>query len=565
MWGTRWALITEIHPQTAKITHLIEHPNGRAVLSFSADQTIFAWSLDSKLKVCLAPLSSVGLTWNPEFPIRTVVYTQDNAVRIINPVSGRILKSALVNPPKPQLSSLVYIPQYETIYVLKTSAEDPNSLEIQIFDGTQNPCRIKETWSEMKWDTSVTAIALFDYHKSLIVPEKGLLFTAKKQAEITEAVTFLIAGTRDGCLCRIDPISGHLEYKTECHKGQVNQIEINPELSQFISLGAEPSLRLWKVELSKEEQFVPLLDISWKYPIRHVAHVREVLAFALSHHDSGSHKVVMFNTSETERHDHRQHFAHAKEILSLSSCRELMLFCSASKDETIRVWNEKAELVRLLVLNWCPSCAGFGTRQGDILVGIDNNLHVIPADKYLSVIYRNRALMDGLTAGEKEGATPLNAARSGQDPRMYLVLEEEDRFEREAKEREKERDKDKSKKPAEHAKEQRRKQSETDFMEEKIPPIGPFHEPKDSQRSQDYAKYAFLEEDLKQIVEGNHQFSIYVPDFRKMTKKQLDDYGKTIFPEDGNKRKMFASESRIDCLHEMEKHAKDIGNNEGNI
>lgn len=183
----------------------------------------------------------------------------------------------------------------------------------------------------------------------------------------------------------------------------------------------------------------------------------------------------------------------------------------------------------------------------------------------LSVIYRNRALMDGLTAGEKEGATPLNAARSGQDPRMYLVLEEEDRFEREAKEREKERDKDKSKKPAEHAKEQRRKQSETDFMEEKIPPIGPFHEPKDSQRSQDYAKYAFLEEDLKQIVEGNHQFSIYVPDFRKMTKKQLDDYGKTIFPEDGNKRKMFASESRIDCLHEMEKHAKDIGNNEGNI
>lgn len=51
MWGPRWALITEIHPQSAKITHLINHPNGRAVLSFSADQTIFAWSLDSKLKV----------------------------------------------------------------------------------------------------------------------------------------------------------------------------------------------------------------------------------------------------------------------------------------------------------------------------------------------------------------------------------------------------------------------------------------------------------------------------------------------------------------------------------
>lgn len=99
--------------------------------------------------------------------------------------------------------------------------------------------------------------------------------------------------------CILGNVHIYFAYFLQCHKGQVNQIEINPELSQFISLGAEPSLRLWKVELSKEEQFVPLLDISWKYPIRHVAHVREVLAFALSHHDSGSHKVVMFNTSET--------------------------------------------------------------------------------------------------------------------------------------------------------------------------------------------------------------------------------------------------------------------------
>jgi hypothetical protein len=166
----------------------------------------------------------------------------------------------------------------------------------------------------------------------------------------------------------------------------------------------------------------------------------------------------------------------------------------------------------------------------------------------LSIIYRNRAMMDGLTAGEKEAATPLNATRAGQDPRMYLVLEEEDRFEREAKEREKEREKDKTKKLEEHGKKRKQQINETEFMEERIPAIGPFHEPKDSQRAQDYAKYFNLEEDLKQIVDGDHNFSIHVPDLRKMTKKDLDEYGKTIFPEDGNKRKMFASESRIDTM-----------------
>ncbi len=111
-------------------------------------------------------------------PIRAVALTQDNAIRIINPVSGRFLKSALVNPSKPPLNDLVYIPQIETIYVLKTPADEPNSLEIQIFDGTQNPCRVKETWNENKWDAAITAIALFDYYANFVLSEKGITFTA---------------------------------------------------------------------------------------------------------------------------------------------------------------------------------------------------------------------------------------------------------------------------------------------------------------------------------------------------------------------------------------------------
>jgi hypothetical protein len=58
-----------------------------------------------------APIVNVSTTWNPDMPIRAVALTQDNAIRIINPVSGRFLKSALVNPSKPPLNDLVYIPQ----------------------------------------------------------------------------------------------------------------------------------------------------------------------------------------------------------------------------------------------------------------------------------------------------------------------------------------------------------------------------------------------------------------------------------------------------------------------
>lgn len=66
----------------------------------------------------------------------------------------------------------------ETLFVLKTPSEDINSLEIQIYDTTQNPCRLKDTWNETKWDAGITAIALYDFHVGLVVPEKGLAFTA---------------------------------------------------------------------------------------------------------------------------------------------------------------------------------------------------------------------------------------------------------------------------------------------------------------------------------------------------------------------------------------------------
>lgn len=220
MWGLRWAFLMEIRPHTAICTHLIEHPNGRAVVSFSADQSIFAWSLDSrkkleslkapeivekitinhqgksfmtlgprkvvlwKMDVLFSPLTEMSstvahivTTWNPDYPTRTLVVSKDNAVRIVNPISGKILTTALVNPVKPPIIDICYIPQYAILYVIKPCAENVNALEILLYDCTLNPCKLKETWAETKWnDVGVTTVALFDQIQSMLVPEKTLAF-----------------------------------------------------------------------------------------------------------------------------------------------------------------------------------------------------------------------------------------------------------------------------------------------------------------------------------------------------------------------------------------------------
>lgn len=51
MWGFRWAFLASFQAHSAKVTHLLEHPGGGAVISISRDLTMFAWSAEEKKKV----------------------------------------------------------------------------------------------------------------------------------------------------------------------------------------------------------------------------------------------------------------------------------------------------------------------------------------------------------------------------------------------------------------------------------------------------------------------------------------------------------------------------------
>lgn len=154
-------------------------------------------------------------------------------------------------------------------------------------------------------------------------PDQSLVL--ENSTEVNGPKTFLIVGMRDGTVGRMDLQSGNIDYKVmvwnlsflilfpnfvfafwhlifpnfQCHKGQVGSIRVNPEVAQFASMGSEPSIRIWKVYVNQEELFIPIFEITWKYPVHHVAVVRQAICFALSHHDSPTHKIAVFNTLET--------------------------------------------------------------------------------------------------------------------------------------------------------------------------------------------------------------------------------------------------------------------------
>lgn len=143
-----------------------------------------------------------------------------------------------------------------------------------------------------------------------------MFFNYPEKTEVASTyTTFLIAGFRDGTIGRLDLRTGDLDFKVTGHKGNVVNIQVNPEVSQFVSVGLEPSIRIWKVFLNQEELFVPIFEITWKYPVRHVAFIREAVCFVLSHHESPTHKVVVFNMLDTgTRKKKLNHFPQTKII-----------------------------------------------------------------------------------------------------------------------------------------------------------------------------------------------------------------------------------------------------------
>lgn len=135
-------------------------------------------------------------------------------------------------------------------------------------------------------------------------------------------------------------------------------------------------------------------------------------------------------------------------------------------------------------------------------------------------------MMNNLTAGVKEEPVPLNLAKTGQDVRMYIVLEE----------------------PTPNV--------------EPLPSVQFYKEPEDSQLAKDYETLRLRQIDLQLIVEGKHPFDTStVPDYNNVSKKQWDEIGKSIFDDEDDEkkdRKFFISEARQALALKMDANKKDL-------
>lgn len=93
-----------------------------------------------------------------------------------------------------------------------------------------------------------------------------------------------------------------------------------------------------------------------------------------------------------------------------------------------------------------------------------------------------------------------------------------------------------------------------------FPTVGSFTDERDSKLSRAMEDLRHRDEDIWNIVEGRHVFGENIPDPKNMSKKDWDDFGKSVFEDDPDERKFFASESRLAAMIKLKGASQDLDN-----
>ena len=76
-----------------------------------------------------------------------------------------------------------------------------------------------------------------------------------------------------------------------------------------------------------------------------------------------------------ERFDHPPENDHCDKISAISGCSKLKLIATGSFDGTIRIWNGKNQLIRMIVIHDNIQSLHFINECGDLFVGIGDHLY----------------------------------------------------------------------------------------------------------------------------------------------------------------------------------------------
>ncbi|CAB4005181.1 uncharacterized protein LOC110065605, partial [Paramuricea clavata] len=367
------------------------------------------------------PLTSISLTAGSHRNGQKVLaIAEDYSARFVSK-DGCPLSTVLPPPPVTtglrSCSAHAYCPIYGLMYVLV------NQEEIWVYYTKSNPANRVEVWklsdvqdisnnretNSRNGGKSCTPISSrrspspFNPPAKIVdgLPCLSLAFLHStvnlkhKAGEFYPNLTYyLIVGLQDGRLLFTSPFSALILYhQFQATKGAV--LSIKHDVTAGLLLLNTITLNKYTIQIRG------LPDLDMKHSIdagnNLTCFVRMGCSF-LTGHETGRLNLYRLNSDqvtcevETRKFDGQKVSKdHLDSVLTVDANNSLQLFCSSSKDGSIKIWNNGKVLVREIIMDKTLTAVCFLNSSGDLLAGFKNHVFCISHEKAQLSSYSNNS------------------------------------------------------------------------------------------------------------------------------------------------------------------------------
>ncbi|XP_024943180.1 WD repeat-containing protein 97-like isoform X2 [Cephus cinctus] len=395
-----------------------------------------------QLYIFYAPLTHFATilhsTTHPMLPKRIVACSYDNIIRILSSPAGKQINVQIL-PKTLDVISTAYSYTTERLYtiILKTG-------EILVSSSKTYPMTFRYVWIDS--GPAISCIVAYEHYEEI----RDFDLKPQKPRVIHDICTIIIVGRVDGSLVVIDNTGKH-DSTYRAHNGPVIQLWSSVSSRHIISVGSDRCVKIWHVFPDISQPLAVASSVYYTIPITNVVSMGNIVCMVSSTVRLKTHQLLMYDLTERIRLEHHSLKDHTKLIMAISSLDSLQICATSSMDNSIRIWDNQNNLLKILEINTKAYTITFSSLRGDIVFGAARHLYKIPYENYLSPKFRARIIINEIPEDPEEeeleenieyviydnevnralalhpvSSTPLGSldVRKGDVPRLDLMIQE---------------------------------------------------------------------------------------------------------------------------------------------